>query len=174
MSNQSTFYVEGVKVAMARMGLVKTALGLPGSLIGGQALRGAARGALAGGAMGGIGGAVSAPEGQGWEGFKRGLGAGAVTGGLAGGLKRGLSTKAFTQAPENAAYMQRAESAVGRHANNPEALKRVGGAITRDVNRQVTRGGITGGAFGGLGGVMSGLSTPKQSIVDQAREQLGL
>lgn len=78
------FYEEGVKYALAQLGLTKESAGWLMPAVG--ALGGAGKGALVGGGIGGITGAVSADEGQGWEGFKRGLGRGALAGGAVGGL----------------------------------------------------------------------------------------
>lgn len=93
------FYEEGVKFACFQLGLTKEAV-TPAQLTkyvlpaaGGAA--GAVRGALWGGGVGGLTGALTSREGQGWEGFKRGLGRGALLGGAVGGLSGALRGSAY-------------------------------------------------------------------------------
>ena len=172
MSKQSTFYIEGVKVAMDLLGFTKTALGVPGAIIGGQALKGVARGALTGAAMGGIGGFAGAPEGEGGKGFLRGMGYGALAGGVTGGVTRGLHARKFVNAPENQAMLQRTERMMNR-ATDPEAQARISRGAHNIVGRGA--GGIYSQGMAGLGaGALAGMSTPKPGILERAREELGI
>lgn len=180
MSNQSTYYIEGVKVAMTRMGLTKTALGP----VAGQALRGIARGAIGGGLTGGIGGAIAAPEGEGGRGFLRGMGTGALLGGAAGGLQRGLSAHRAINPKVPSTTADASQRLLPANAGPsqtrglpPAATGAEAVPSTTPMPQRVVRlpgGGTAGAAAGGLGGLLAGVSTPKRGIIDRAREELGV
>lgn len=187
----SSFYARGVKVACETLGLIKRAdLLTAGRHIASTVMRGAGKGALTGAVTGGVGGLAAAPEGEGGSGFLRGMAGGALAGGLVGGAHSGLKARAFQRANPN--YISRANQTMERQiGQNLGEVQRITGApadraaevaISRQAANVVnprmkllSNPAYASGALGGLaGGGAAGLSTEKQSPVNDLRGRLGL